>query len=510
MTLVHDPARVPSGRRVRTLTSQIQGAREGRGLGAVVQELWYAAVTIGLCVAFVAGVATTLQGTVRDAAPAGAVTGEVPAALLVLALAGAVLSLAGRMGPVGVGSGGGTWWLPMPVDRRGLLRPAVLLWPAVALAAGAVLAPLVATAFGAPVSPLHVLRWAAVGGSLCAAAAGTAAIAQSAPGNARRHRVDLTVLVGDVLLLGAILAVAVLALRADAPSPWSLSTLGWVTAPLMLAAGLLTVLAERRIGLLDGARLRSKGSVGDRARVAVLSLDLRELSRALTVESGPARRRSWPLRPGGARRAVALADVLLLIRSPRLLLQIGTIVLLAVATTRLPVLGEGLPLHVVLVLTGFWTANAAAAGGRQAEMAPVLDRLLPLSARQVRVARGTVPLLASSLWSVAVLGLVGVRSGNPLWSAVVVPWALVLAAAAVRSAYRPQPNWARTPVATAMGSAPPTAGLSKGVDVVLVGTLPTAVALYVGALTPTLVVGQWVVAALVLVLLVGMSGRKPG
>src|SRR5690606_40811862 len=168
---------------------------------------------------------------------------------------------------------------------------------------------------------------------------------------------------------------------------WTLGGGWWVAVPLVVLAGVMTVLAERRVGSLSGAGLRAQGSIGDRAKVAVLSLDLRELSRALTSGGLRARRRgslrlTGPLRlmAGGPRRSIVLADLLLIGRTPRLLAQVTVAALLGLAATRVPLLDSGLGLYAAMLVLGFWAANAAGAGGRQAEMAPVLDRLLPLSA----------------------------------------------------------------------------------------------------------------------------------
>ena len=526
MTLVHDPSRVPTGQQIRRLTGQIQGAREGRTLGSVLIDVWYTVVTVGLFVLVVIGAASTVHIAAPPADGAGLARGELPGALVVLALLGALTGLAGRLGPLGVGGGGAAWWLPMPIDRRGLLRPTVLMWPGVAAGAGAVLAPLMIYVFGAEVSVAVVLGWAAVGAAGGAFLAGAAALAQGAGGTRGRPSGSRVVSwVGDAMLLAGAVGVALVALTAggtdeaagaaggDAAAAsagaWRLGG-GWVVAvPLLLAACAAVVVAERRSGLLHGGRLRSQGSVGERARVAVLSLDLRELSRALTTGSARTRRRSsLRLRAGGPRRAVVLADLVLLVRSPRLLLQTSVTVVLAVAATRVPLLDSGLPLYATLLLTGFWTANTAAAGGRHAELAPVLDRLLPLSAREVRVVRAVVPWLAAVVWAVAVGAMEVTRTGSALWWPLVAAWSVVLAAAAVRSAYRPPPSWSPTMVMSPMGGAPPTGGLFKGLDVALLGTIPTAVTLYVGVAAPTLVVAQWAVAAVVVAGLVAMSGRR--
>lgn len=509
--LVHDPAKVPPGRQVRRLTARIEDARGGRGVGAVLHDLWYAVVTLAACVAFVAGVATTIQDTTRAANDGPDLVGELPAVLVVLAGAGALLGLVGRLGPVALGGGGSAWWLPMPVDRRGLLRPAVLRWPATAVVVGGVGAPVVAITLGLPVAVGPVLAWAGLGGGGFAVLTAAAVALQGAgPRQAGERAVATT---GDAAVLVAVLGVAVLALTGrTGDAGWELHTAWWVALPFVLVAVGLTWWAERRSERLPGGRLRALGSVGERAQVAVLSLDLRELSRALTVGDVRSSRRSRRLPARGPWAGIATADALLLLRTPRGIAQVGVLAVLALGASRTALLGSGLALYAVLLLTGFWAANAAAAGARHAELAPVLDRLLPLSARQVRVARGGVPLVAALVWCGVVLGgQAGTSSRGPdagAWWAVVLPWAVVLATAAVRGAYRPPPTWSRVAVASPMGGAPPTGGLTKGVDVALVGTLPTAVALYVGSYPPLLVAAQWTMAAVLVAALVGLTARK--
>src|SRR5699024_7853123 len=69
-------------------------------------------------------------------------TGLAPEWLVLLgafSVIAALTSLTARLGPVALPPARATWWLPLPVDRRGLLRPASLLWSAVAAVTGAVL-----------------------------------------------------------------------------------------------------------------------------------------------------------------------------------------------------------------------------------------------------------------------------------------------------------------------------------------------------------------------------------
>ncbi|MBX9245886.1 hypothetical protein ICW40_13845, partial [Actinotalea ferrariae] len=113
------------------------------------------------------------------------------------------------------------------------------------------------------------------------------------------------------------------------------------------------------------------------------------------------------------------------------------------------------------------------------------------------------PLLVAAVWSaLAVATVEGLAVLAPAW-------ALVLAAAAVRAAYRPPPKHRQVVVSSPMGGVPPTTGMTQGVDVALAGTLPTALALYVGEAGPTLVLVQHGLALALVASLVAASGRRP-
>ncbi len=515
---------VPPGTRIRRLTEQIEGARTGRGLGGVVADLWYAVTVTAALAAVAYGTAEVVREVAVRRTPEGLAIGEAGVVLVVLAVAGGMLALGARLGPVALGGGAAGWWLPMPVDRRGLLRPSVLRWPALGLAVGAVAAPLAALCFGMPGTLGAVLGWAGLGGGVTALVAAGAALVQQAPRAARTRartgagpavgagagpggrehlrREQALAATGDALVAVAVAGIAVL-LATGGWEGWHLHRGGWVAAPLLLAAGALTLLADRGSERLDGAGLRRLGALGERAQVAVLALDMRELGRALTAVDTRDRRRPWRLRARGPMSAVAVADLTLLLRTPRALVQVVLLALIAVVTARSALVGPGIVLYPVLVLTGFWAANAAAQGARHAELVPALDRTLPLSARWARVAHGVAPLTAAAVWSAAAVATV------PGLGPVAPAWALVLAAAAVRAAYRPPPKYRMPAVSTPMGGVPPTTGMTQGVDVVLVGTLPTALALYVGVTTPILVAVQWGVALALVAALVAASGRRP-
>ncbi|WP_240675647.1 DUF6297 family protein, partial [Cellulomonas endophytica] len=130
---------MPTARAVRRWTAQAGNRRGGASLGSLLGDVYYAAVLVAVGI----GVALGAANLVQHDAPAR--RADVPVVLdlpvlvvaAVLALAGALVSLAGRLGPVGLGGAEATWWLGLPVDRRGLLRPPALRLPLVAAGASA-------------------------------------------------------------------------------------------------------------------------------------------------------------------------------------------------------------------------------------------------------------------------------------------------------------------------------------------------------------------------------------
>ncbi|WP_249043203.1 DUF6297 family protein, partial [Georgenia thermotolerans] len=224
-------------------------------------------------------------------------------------------------------------------------------------------------------------------------------------------------------------------------------------------------------------------------------------------------RMRWLLRVPARRRAAAAlvtADALLLARSPRHLVQV-------LAAACLPVLALAVPqpvpvVTIVLLVVGAYVAALATAdGARQAHVAPALDALLPLSQRRVRLLRLAVPTAVLVVWSLGVFAALGWRYGDAAaWLALGVLGAPVWAAAVVRAAYRPLPDFSGPLVHTPMGALPPgmTTVVSKGPDVASLGAIPVLVALLLGAVPPALLVAQ-AVLAVVAVAVAARPGR-PG
>jgi hypothetical protein len=407
---------VPSGRAIRRFTAATTNTRAGAGMGDLLGDVYYVVVIAAIGLAMALGVAGTLREALPSTDTAAAPVWDVPGlslaalvAAILVGYAGVVLSLAGRLGPVSAGGPEAAWWLPLPVERRGLLRPAQWRVPAVAaLASGVLVGILDAGLLGAPDGG-RVAR-TVVGSALAAALVVlTAALGQTFDASRRA-----TALAGEVVLLAAPLVALGGAL------------LGWRLAELPpvppVALGALAVLAvgvglvvDRRLGRIPARTLRAGGAVASQAVGAMVSLDTRELGRALGEGSArPRRRRS--LRMGlvrGPASALVTADALVLTRSVRHLVQLAVTALVPALVATAPQLAGPVGFALALVVGGYVAMTSSAEGARRAEMAPVLDRLLPLAAREVRLLRMVVPGVAMALWSLVAFGVVGLWSGDP-------------------------------------------------------------------------------------------------
>ncbi|RBY77243.1 hypothetical protein DQ238_15210 [Geodermatophilus sp. TF02-6] len=494
--LTADPRAELGGPEVRRVTRRATAARAGVTLWTRLQEVWGTLASVGVGVAVLGGSLASLRERISvSGAPVTEATLPASAAAVVVG----VLALAGlgvlldRLGPVSSTPAAAAWWLPLPADRRGLLRGELVRITAVVAAVATVLTLPVALGLPAeptPVSVLTGLGWAA---SLAAAAVGGTALLQTRGRGGR-----LAPVAGSAVVAVAVLAAAAGTAAAVGHVPLAVPRPGappaWLVALPAAAAVVLLLTAERGLGRLDAGRLRAGGATVQYAGASVLSLDTRDLGRALSGRPRPPRRSrrfGWVRRP---EQAVVAADLAVLARGRWPAGQLVVAVALPVVVARTAGLGA-LPLAVWCACLLGWALAAAAAGrpGREAQAAPVLDRLLPLSAARVVLARACVPLLLTT----AVCGLtgllLGIGTGRAVdWAALGLATAPVWAAGALRAAYRPDPDWAGPVVSTPMGILPAGVGatLVQGVDLGVVGSLPLLLALLHGEPAAVLVAVQ--------------------
>lgn len=523
-----DPGEQLTGRELRSLTARATASRTGPGLGEVLTTVVYAIV----CAAVTAGLVVGVADTLRDVVALPSTPSDGPATLsltvvrwlLWVVLAAQAASLAARLGPVGVSGAGVRWWVPTAVDRAGLLVGSwwvsLGLWTAGTAAA----ALLVAVVTGMPLDdggPWAVVTAGAGAGALIVSTAG---ILQVRGGAARTQAVSDAVSAAVPVL--AVVALLVLRDRGPARPPAVLDLSAAVATSPVLPAGsdpgleqvqvvllvLLLLLAtvaavvwRRSLGRLSAAVLAARVGAAEHTGAAVLSLDTRELARALgrgrTVVT---RRRSRRLALArGPASALLLGETLALLRTPGLPLGLLSLACAAVVAQQVPALSHGAGLAVVTLAVGVRAAQAGARGAQEADVVPALDSLLPLGARATRVLRTVLPAVTSALvLHVALVPvLVDAGSGAWTWSALLLLAGTGFGAAAVRGAFRRPPDWSAPLLATPAGALPTGAVSSalRGPDLALLVLVPLAVGVVLGAATGVLVLLQAVVAAVALV-----------
>jgi hypothetical protein len=485
-----------SGAAVRRMTRRATAARADITLLARMGDLWGSLVSIAIGVGVLAGWVASLRERISLAdAPVTTATlasGLSATIAVVVAVAGLVLVL-DRLGPVSSTPAAGAWWLPLPAGRRGLLISELRRIAVAVAATGAVLGlPVVAGLSPAP-SVAGVLTGALLVGGAAAAVVGATALHQTRSRSGR-----LAPVAGAVAVSAAAAGAAggtEAALTGGSVVPGLPAPPSWVWVGMALAALPLLAAAVAGLDRLGTAELRTLGATSEYAAGSVVTLDTRELGRALAARTQrtPRRGRRFARVRGGARALVA-ADATAVLRAPW---QLGQL-LLAVAVPVLVARTEGLgalPVAVYAACMGGWVLAAVAAGhpARLAHVTPAIDRVLPLSAAAVVLVRAAVPLVLTTVVTGLTGVLLGVGSGSPFfWTALCAATAPAWAAASLRGALRPEIDWSGPVVSTPMGVVPAGIGFSfvRGVDVGVLGSLPLAAALFLGVTGTTLVLVQ--------------------
>lgn len=516
--LTADPAGELAGRDVRRLTRRAAAARAeltllGRA-GDVLGHLVTGATVIALLGGSLQSFRTRMPGITRPLTGPplpGAVTGL---AVWIMALAGVIFVL-DRLGPLNATPAAAAWWLPLPAGRRGLLLGQLARTTGVllAVAVGVAVAPVVAlTSHPTPATVLVGLGWAA--------APAAVAVAITAVLQTRDRSGLLAPVAGAIAALTALVVLTLAATTAIVPGalrlPATLAPPTWIEAALGALAVLLLTAAARGLDRITATQLRGRGAVAGYAAASVLSLDTRDLGRAL---SGPARRPKHSRRFAFVTRpwiAGCAADVAVLARDRlrwgQLLLAVGIPELIA----HIRATGS-VPLAVWAACAAGWllAAVAVAAPARAAHATPAIDRLLPLSTSEVVGTRFVVPLVVLAVVCALTGLLLGLGTGAVgEWVLIALAGAPSWAAAALRGAYRPDLDWSGELLATPFGPVPVgvIATMLQGIDVGVVGSLPLLLAFLHGGPTPALVAGQlgWSLAlsAIALSALARRLGRR--
>jgi hypothetical protein len=489
---------LPTGREVRRWTRR-QGSHHSEStLSDSMGDLYTGALAVLMGAFMTFSLASSLADRASAQRGGGAGPGLDTGWLVVLpavAVTAALVDLAARLGPVSLPAAQATWWLPMPVDRRTLLRPAALGWLIASTLFGVIEGTAIALAKGTAAGLLATT--AVLGAAATVILIAFTGLVQHRPATHRAVQMAADVVVALTPIGGIVFALTGWA----SPDPGD--SLFWVSLAMVATACALTPAWDRRLGRIPGASLRSRGAIADEALVAVLSLDPRGLGRALADRSEPAQRRrsatlSWLTRIPARWRpmtTLVVSDLLLLVRTPRHLAQAGISACLPALALLVPEPDAGAV--CVTVLIGAYTgALGTAEGARRAHANPSLDAILPLGQRQARAARLVVPAVTMLLWWAPVGGLLAWRYDSAGWIVLGGLCAPLWAAAVVRAAYRPVPDFTGPQIDTPMGTLPPglSAVATQGPDFAILGSSPVMAAVILGVVPPTLLVLQLVLS----------------
>ncbi|WP_426592690.1 DUF6297 family protein [Cellulomonas sp. McL0617] len=488
---------IPRAKSIRKYTAQAASVRSSATIGSLLGDVYYAVISIAIAIGVALGASQAMRVALPPEPDIRSPLNLSLASLVIvilIALGGVVLSLAGRLGPVGAGGAEAAWWLGLPVDRRGLLRPSARRLPVLAGLVVAVIVALLDAGLLADQGS-RVVRVASASALVAAGIVLVAAVGQSASVSRRA-----IAFLGDVLLFLAPVVAVVLAsvgsTTNEVPAPpW------WLVGVLVVVAVALAYLVDSRLGRMPSRTLRESGSVATQAAGAVVSMDSRELGRALTDgAAAPVRRWTSRLRTArGPASALVTADIVVLRRSARHVVQLFVAALVPVLVSSVPELASPFGVLLSLLVAGYVAMSATGEGARRAEMAPILDRLLPIEAQSVRRLRMIVPAGAMALWSVVAFAAVGRWASDvPNWIVLGLIATPVWAAAAVRSSYRPAPDWGGALVSTPMGALPTGVAtvLARGPDVVVLGLLPVWIAVLLRTINTPLMIAQIVLSAI--------------
>ncbi|TQF04037.1 hypothetical protein E6W39_19640 [Kitasatospora acidiphila] len=411
-----------------------------RPVGDRTQRIWIALITAALLVCMVAGPVGTLSKA-AGAVLAHAQHGRLPGLLVgltTLATAG-LLRLSLWLGPIVLPAPELSWLLPLPVDRRWLLRPRLSAALLAAGTAGAVLGAAcgaMAASGGRP-SPVGIGLAMAVGLLLAWL---TAAIGVLAEGSARWARLvragsTLLGLAGLADLLAGHRPVLSDVLAASGPWGWAGRAIGGTaggSAPVPLLAALalagVTALAvtaaDRSLATLPTGDLALRSRAAGRAHIGLLLLDFRQI--ALVAQAAARARRTGPgLRlPMPRSRLLILPwrDATALLRRPGRLVaaaawSAGTVALLhatrlwAAQTHPDPLTAAWL--GSLLSLGPYLAAAALVEPAREETDRPARTALLPFTPARIALSHLVVPTALMALLGAAAATATALLIGAP-------------------------------------------------------------------------------------------------
>lgn len=165
-------ASVLDGRQIRQLTRRSAAHRADTTLMTRLMDAWSTIASVGIGLAVLGGWLASLRVSIATRPPpAGAgVPGTVTVAVASVVAVAGLVSLLDRLGPISASPAAAAWWLPLPADRRGLLRGELVRLTGTSLVVTAVAAATLQLALADATSS------GAVAGTVLGAAAATAGL----------------------------------------------------------------------------------------------------------------------------------------------------------------------------------------------------------------------------------------------------------------------------------------------------------------------------------------------
>lgn len=458
----------PSAAQLRRTLTRSRQTHSNRTFWDVAQDAYVAAFSVVIIAVMTISAFVDIAGQLTSCAGSGCriARGPLPV-LVILAVAGASIRLLGAVGPVSSSRAVATWMLATPVDRKGLLRRPFALGSTVS--AGVCILCLVVAGVVAGADVRGIVSAGALGAAVGALAAASTTLTQSRA-RARRGLVVLA----DVLLLGALVVLALVA------SGYRVIDAAWLDSPLVPAAAgagvvlavALLVWATRLLGTLGLPEVVAGGELLAGLAGAAYALDLAligEMVAARRFRVLGARPSLWGHLSGPA--AIVERELLRLTRSPGRFAGF-------IAFGLVPYLFDRAGLTpispVVAGLAGYLAVRWSAAGLRRVWRSPGLRRAIPFDLPAQLVCFAAVPAVLSLVWAAGVSFALPGR-----WSVGLLVVALSVLAGVVRAASAQPPSYSGALVSSPMGALPPGmfTMVVRGPDAALVGTVALAAGL---------------------------------
>lgn len=424
-------------------------------------------------------------------------------ATVLLTAAAALLMVEMSVGPITMSIPQTSWWLGLPVGRRGFIQPGFLkslIWPT----AGAILlvVPLTLGAVANP-SPLNILLATVCGIGLAWLIYGLAAWCQvNNTGKALR------LIAGGVTLVVPLTVVATalynnmagsnsitadqVAWLAYIPSSWPLLVAEgqlWPLLAIVAALALLTVvfLTLERI---TTQRLKDSAAAGAYVAGSLLSMDATELSKSLggATSTGKSKIRLPLVFHKGTTFSRSVKTLLsthatMALRSPAVLLRVLVLATIPASFAAVDFLGNAILIAVVTYFCAHMAATSLGATARFANGNPAVDLLMPLPAKVVRRIHYVIPAVSMTLWMAICFSLLLILGvGSPALLVLAILAGPGLGGATTRAGFRAAPDWNMPAVATASGPMPLGAvrAFLVGPDLTLITLLPVLICLISG------------------------------